>query len=354
MSGGVDSSVTAMLLKEQGYNVIGVFLRFWVDPMVIYEGGKESKCCSLETQLRARQVAEKIGVPFYLINLVDIFKEKVVDYYLSGYQKGWTPNPCIMCNRDVKFGLMIDKLSEFGADLWATGHYASITEENGKYHLLAAKDKTKDQSYFLYALNQQKLSRTLFPLGNLLKEEVKELAQQFGLDSFKKNVYKESQNLCFYPEDKPYNFLERYLAEDMQKEGVLKTKDGEILGTHKGLFHFTIGQRRGIHIRGYSRPLYVIGFEPHDNAVILGDETDLFKNECELESVTFLDDSQPERLENILIKPRYTKNMLPGTLEKKEDRYLLHFKEPVRALTPGQSAVFYTKEEEVLGGGIIV
>ncbi len=353
MSGGVDSSVTAMLLKEQGYNVVGVFLRFWVDPMVVYDGAKENKCCSLETQLRARQVADKLDIPFYVLNLVDAFKEKVVDYYLNGYEKGWTPNPCIMCNRDVKFGLMIDKLSEFGAQYWATGHYASIRENNGIFHLFEAKDKAKDQSYFLYALDQKKLSKTIFPLGNLTKEEVKDLAQKFGLDGFKRTQYQESQNLCFYPEDKPYNFLERYLPTSLQQPGVLKTKDGEVLGTHNGLFHFTIGQRRGIHIKGYSRPLYVTGFDTKDNTVWLGDEADLFSDSCRLEDVTFLNPVFPDRIDNVLVKPRYTKNPFKADLVKENGTYRLAFHSPVRALTPGQSAVFY-RNEEVLGGGIII
>lgn len=351
MSGGVDSSVTAMLLKKQGYSVVGVFLNFWADP-VIEQGKENNKCCSIANMLRARRVADVLDIPFYTIDLTEAFKQKVVDYFLEGFAQGWTPNPCIMCNRDIKFGLMLERLQAMGGDFWATGHYARITEQNGTYRLLAAKDKDKDQSYFLYALNQEKLSRTLFPLGDLTKPEVKKMAQELNLDSFGES-YQESQNLCFYPERTPDEFLDRYLPASLQQPGPIMLSDGKVIGTHHGLCHYTIGQRKGIKLGGQTMPLYVIRRDMSKNSLVVGYEADLWQKECYLESATFLNGSLPDELEEVQIKIRSTKNPTPGSIKKEGAGYRVLFKQPMRAITPGQSAVFY-QGEELLGGGIIM
>ena len=351
MSGGVDSSVTALLLKEEGYNIIGIHLQLWVDPLVP-QGELESKCCSVENILRTRQVADKLGIPFYNIDIIDEFKRKVVDYYLDSYKKGVTPNPCIVCNRDIKFGLVLEKLQEFGADYWATGHYAKIGEENGTYYLEMGDDPTKDQTYFLYMLSQEALSKSIFPLGKYTKKEVKKIARKFKIKSFKEE-YVESQNLCFYPEEKPKAFLDRYLADEMKKEGPIKKKDGTIIGTHNSLYHYTIGQRKGLTGGGHPEKLYVIGKSEEENTVYVGEDKDLYGSECLIEDPHFIDESFPDQMSNLWIKIRYTKTPAKGSIEKQGKQYKIIFDKPVRAITPGQSAVFY-QERRLVGGGIIV
>ncbi len=350
MSGGVDSSVTALLLQKQGYDVIGVFLNFWADP-IIEQGKENNKCCSITNMLRARKVADKLNIPFYNIDMTAPFKAKVVDYFIEGYQKGWTPNPCIVCNRDIKFGLIFEHLTTMGVDYWATGHYAKIVEQKGVFHLHAAKDTEKDQTYFLYALNQNALSKTLFPLGDLTKPEVKKIAEELKMESFG-TAYEESQNLCFYPERTPDEFLDRYLPESLKTPGPIMTKEGQEIGKHAGLCHYTIGQRKGIKLGGQAMPLYVTLRDLEKNILHVGYEADLWRKSCTIETVTFISDESPESLTDLEIKIRYSKSFSTGSIVKQVSGYEVHFDKPVRAITPGQSVVFY-KEGELLGGGII-
>lgn len=369
MSGGVDSSVTACLLKEQGYDVVGIHLRFWTDP-TIYSAEDikqfpQNKCCTLEGLARTRQVAHKLGIPFYVLNFEDAFKRDVVDVFVDGYKSGITPNPCVECNRNVKFGLFLQKMKELGADYIATGHYARITEEikNGetKYQLRMAKDRSKDQSYFLYTLTQEKLKHILFPIGEYTKPEVRELAKKFGIDEV--NKQKESQNLCFFPESTHGPFLKRYLEKQHFEPGKIVTKDGEQIGTHNGLPLYTIGQRKGLGIGGIKgkehlqgQPWYVIKLDTSTNSVIVGYEEDLYTSTFKTNTMTFIDPAdtktQPEP-PTYDAKIRYRFFSQPAKLQVKDpESASVEFIKPQRAITPGQSVVFYDNDR-VVGGGII-
>ena len=352
MSGGIDSSVAAMLLQEEGYNVTGLFIHLWADS-VQNSRSAINKCCSVETQMRAKEVCDKLHIPFHTIDLSREFKKMVVDYFIQSYTEGITPNPCIECNRSIKFGIIFDILKQYEADYFATGHYARIQKDTtGQYHLLQGRDKTKDQTYFLYTLTQEKLSKILFPLGNLTKIKVKEMAKKLKIASFD-DSYKESQNLCFFPEDTPEGFLKRYLPKEYQQPGPIKTLKGEKIGQHAGLFRYTIGQRKGIEIGGQETPLYVVKMSRKDNTLYVGEEKDLYSSSCTITSPTFISGEKMKKMKNLLIKTRYTKTPTKGDITQSGKKYIIRFHEPVRAITPGQSAVFY-KNKEVLGGGIII
>lgn len=378
MSGGVDSSVTACLLKEQGYDVIGIHMKFWTDPTVF--DGEESqkfpqnKCCTLEGLTRTRQLAGKIGIPFYVLNFEDAFKTEVVDFFIEGYGKGETPNPCVECNRNVKFGIFLQKMRELGADYVATGHYArkiTVKEGNGeRYELWTAKDKTKDQSYFLYVLTQEKLKHILFPLGDYTKTEVRAMARKYGIPEV--NDQKESQNLCFFPEGNHGPFLKRYLKSKKFEPGPIVTTEGQTIGTHKGLPMYTVGQRKGLEIGGIKgmpnqegNPWYVVKLDAGNNALIVGRAENLLVSECKAHSLNFIDGKKPEGKLRYHARIRYRSLLQPVTVhplplsgedpadpEEKTPKLSLRFDLSLRAVTPGQSVVFYDGEK-VAGGGII-
>jgi tRNA-specific 2-thiouridylase len=352
MSGGVDSSVAAALLKKAGFEVIGVFVKFWKEP----GRGKENRCCSAEAQKDARRVASKLKIPFYTINAEKEFKKRVVDYFLREYRAGQTPNPCVECNRWIKFGLLMEKVLAFGADFLATGHYIRLRREipnlksqAPKYRLLAAKDKSKDQSYFLWALTQEKLKKILFPIGDYLKSEVRQMAKKFGLPVFEK---KDSQEVCFINTDL-YAFLNAHIRAN---GGIIEDINAKKIGKHEGLPFYTIGQRRGLKIGG-SGPYYVVKKDFKKNILIVGKEDDLksklFQKETIVRKVNWISGKEPKFPFCCKVKIRYLSPMSPAKIFKiQNSKYKILFSAPQRAITPGQSAVFY-KGGELLGGGVI-
>jgi tRNA-specific 2-thiouridylase len=371
MSGGVDSSVAAKLLVDQGYEVIGIFLHFWHEEnppsppatsagQALYQGGSfENKCCSTEALLDARRVANKIGIPLYTLNFAKIFKEQVVDNFLSEYAKGRTPNPCIRCNKLVKLGYLIKQAKKLGFDFVASGHYVRnyelrITNYEFKYKLLKAKDKDKDQSYFLYTLNQSELKHLLFPLGDYTKSQVRRLAKKFKLPVAAK---KDSQEICFIPEKSHNEFLKRHLklrSGDIRITPLIKGGVG-IIGRHQGLPLYTIGQRKGIAIGG-TGPFYVAKMDYQTNTLYVADNGNdkiLYNNKLIAKNVNWLAGIEPKLpfFSDAVI--RYRHKPVQGVISKiSKNKYQVKFDQSPRAITSGQSVVFY-KNNEVLGGGII-
>ncbi|MFH1582473.1 MAG: tRNA 2-thiouridine(34) synthase MnmA [bacterium] len=345
MSGGVDSSVAAALLKKEGFEVVGVFIKFWSDE----SDGKsksENRCCSSDSERRARATAAKLKIPFYVLNLEKEFKKRVVDYFLDTYKKGFTPNPCVVCNKEIKFGLLMEKALEWDADFIATGHYARnvFDSRNKIYRLYKGKDKDKDQSYFLWMLDQKQLSRVLFPVGEYKKEEVRRIAKKMGLSVF--NI-PDSQEVCFIPGE-VNDFLKKYLKV---KPGKIVDDNNKELGGHLGLHFYTIGQRRGMNLPG--GPFFVLDKVFKRNILIVTkDQKKLFQKELKLDKINWISGEKPIVL-RIKIKIRYRQKEARASIKILSRRKLkIVFDISQKAVTPGQSAVFYNKEE-LLGGAII-
>lgn len=366
MSGGVDSSVAAALLKNQGYEVIGIFLKFWHEPKKKGIGICENKCCSAESQSDARQVANILKIPFYAIDVSKEFKKRVVDYFVEGYKKGNTPNPCVECNKWIKFGLFLEKAKKMGADYLATGHYAQLGKEF-PIKLLTAKDNAKDQSYFLWKLDQKQLAKILFPIGEYNKPQVRELARKFKLPVFEK---RDSQEVCFINTNL-HDFLYGQIRTcpvasravrgfatgangRMIQEGDIVNIYGKKIGKHTGLISYTIGQRKGLNIGG-TGPYYVVGKDIKKNILIVSNsEKDLEKKEMIVNKIRWTSGEVPKFPLSCQVKIRYLSEFLECKVLKVDGNKLkIIFKNSVRAITPGQSAVFYLKDE-LLGGGIIV
>lgn len=356
MSGGVDSSVAAALLKKQGYDVIGVFMKFWSEERIGLSTTlevKENICCSLEAATAARSVANKLKIPFYVLNFEKEFKKAVVDYYISEYENCRTPNPCVICNRDIKGEVLLKKVLELKADYLATGHYARLGREarNSKheirnYKLLQAKDKTKDQTYFLWTLTQEKLSKMLFPIGDYTKTEVRQLAKKMQLPTATR---RESQGICFIPDRNVAGFLTRHAKKFTKPGEIVDTKDKK-LGIHLGLVNYTIGQREGLGLGG-PKAYYVVKLDSRNNRLVVGDEKDLYRKKLLVKDLNWIG----ETFENSLqcsARIRHNHPIDECVLTKKGKRIEVTFKKPQRAITPGQSIVFY-QDEKVLGGGII-
>lgn len=339
LSGGVDSSVAAALLKRQGYDLVGVFMRLWS------EGVNESanKASTLDDEAGAKAVAKKLDIPFKVYDLSQEFKDRVVAYFLKEFDKGGTPNPCVVCNKEIKFGVLLDKAIGLGADFVATGHYAKI-KTNSKVRLFEAKDKTKDQSYFLWQLKQNRLKKILFPLSHYYKKDVKKKAKELDLPV---EDTPESNEICFI-NDSLYNFLARHLSPI---PGDIVNSKGEKLGEHEGLLFYTIGQRKGIDLSG--GPFYVLEKDMENNRLIVTkNEKELYQKELKLKRINWISGAEPEFPLNIKARIRYRHEAVPAKIFKKSGKYILEFKNKQRAITPGQSAVFY-KRGEVLGGGVI-
>ena len=354
MSGGVDSAVAAALLKKQGYEVAGVFMRFWKEPGK--DGAFENKCCSLEVHADLKKIGKTLGINILTINAEKEFKKEVVDYFLREYKNGRTPNPCIVCNREIKFKLMLKKMLEIKADHVATGHYAQIAKritrnaKRPKYILLQAKDENKDQSYFLYTLNQKQLAKILFPIGQYKKTDVRKIAKEYKIPVHDKP---DSQDVCFIS-DTVSNFLKRHLK---LKKGEIVDENGKILGRHQGLPLYTIGQRKGINIGGQG-PFYVYGKELKNNVLRVTNNPKigaLYSRNMTVQKVNWIcDGAKIPAL--VSVKTRYHNPSVSAIIKSCATRRKtcnLRFNKPQKAVTPGQSAVFYSKRGEVLGGGII-
>lgn len=349
MSGGVDSSVAAALLKKLGYDVVGVTMQVWEeeDPHATADG---RACCSLSAVEDARRVATRLDIPYYVVNFKDIFKEKVVDYFKKEYLKGRTPNPCIACNRYIKFDALLDKAISMGIDYVATGHYARIEYDSGsdRYVIKKAADSHKDQTYALYSLNQEQLKRTLFPLGDYTKEEVRQMAEDMGLQIASKP---DSQEICFVPDNDYAGFIERNSREPIEP-GDFVDIHGNILGRHKGIINYTIGQRKGLGI-SLGRPTYVVRIDPDTNTVVLGDNEDVFSKGLIASDLNFVAIEGLQSSMDVKAKIRYAARETPATIRPVEGgKVEVMFEEPARAITPGQSVVFYDGDI-VVGGGTI-
>jgi len=349
MSGGVDSSVAAYILKEQGYEVIGVTMQIWPDmPEDVQQ--REGGCCSLSAVDDARRVANHLGIPYYVMNFKEVFESKVINYFIDEYAKGRTPNPCIACNRYIKFEEFLRKAHSLDAHYVATGHYAKIEwdKEYGRYLLKRSVDRDKDQSYVLYPLTQYQLEHTLMPLGDYTKEEIRNIAREIGLNVANKP---DSQEICFV-DDNDYGKFIKERIPDKIKPGYFVDTQGNILGRHKGIVHYTIGQRKGLGI-ALGKPMYVVDIDAENDVVVLGENDDVFSSEMIVEDLNYIMmDRLTEPLE-VDVKIRYTAKESAATIIPMDDgRVKVSFKNPQRAITPGQAAVFY-KGDIVVGGGII-
>ncbi len=349
MSGGVDSSVAAYLLKEQGYDVIGVTMRLWQDDTGTSQ--EEGSCCGLSAVDDARRVADVLEIPYYVMNFREEFKGNVVDYFVEEYLHGRTPNPCIACNRYVKWEALLRRGLEIGADYIATGHYARIDRlDNGRYAVRNSVTTAKDQTYALYNLTQEQLSRTLMPVGEYTKEQIRELAVRAGLPVADKP---DSQEICFVPDGDYAGLIDRLAGDRVPGPGDFVTTDGRVLGRHKGISHYTIGQRRGLELPMGER-VFVKEIRPEQNQVVIGTNADIFTTEVFCKDVNYMSVSDITEPVRALAKIRYNHKGDYCTVEKLSDgRLKCTFEKPVRAATPGQALVLYDGEY-VMGGGVIL
>jgi len=374
MSGGVDSSVAAMLLKKQGYDVVGLFMKLWHDPTCEIE--RENACCDEKALLDAKKVARILDIPFYVVDVRAKFKEAVTDYFISEYKNLRTPNPCIVCNKSIKFGWLLDFAKSIGCQKLATGHYARIVSsqqsavssnaanrkpQTANFQLFHGLDQTRDQSYFLYTLDQEQLSKVIFPLGEMQKSEVRKIAEEAKLPVFKKT---ESREICFVDDDYR-DFLKRNLDHKYFEPGFIVDRSGYTVGRHSGLINYTIGQRKNVNQelrimeKGKDKePLYVVGYNLDKNQLVVGEEKDLYRDKFEIDQASWLNTEiergiKNKKLGEIEVKIRYQADPISCSIEAlPNSRFLIHTSMPVRSLAPGQSAVFY-QGDELLGGGVI-
>lgn len=345
MSGGVDSSVAAYLLQKQGYDCIGVTMKLYRNETVGIPQGHT--CCSLDDVEDARSVARRMKIPYYVFNFSEDFEEKVIRRFVETYERGETPNPCIDCNRFLKFEKLLLRARELKCDYMATGHYARITRDaGGRFRLEKGLDASRDQSYVLYAMTQDQLAHTLFPLGGLTKTEVRRIAEEQGFVNAKKH---DSQDICFVPDGDYLSFMERYTGHSYEP-GKLLDEEGNVLGTHRGAAGYTLGQRRGLGVPAGER-VYVCGKSMADNTVTLGPESSLYSSGCMADDWNWIALPGPEPF-TAGVKVRYRQAEQPVTVSLNGDRVRLSFHTPQRAVTPGQAAVLYDGDV-VLGGGTV-
>jgi len=332
LSGGVDSSAAALLLKEAAYEVIGIHVRLWDSANFDYQAHRAEDICRI------------LGIPYHQVDLQKEFESCVVDYFCQEYQRGRTPNPCVACNQRIKFGLLLDKALSMGADYLATGHYAKVEHSRDGHRLLKAADTRRDQSYFLYTLTQEKLKRVLFPLGEHSKDEVKQMAKQAGLPT----AAKSSQDICFISQKNYGVFLSQRFPS---LPGDIVDTQGKTLGQHRGIAFYTIGQRHGLGLAS-GKPLYVIRIEPESNRVALGLEKELYTQKLSAGKLNWISGKVPREPIKARAKIRYKSKEAEATLSFRNDSVDVHFAQPQKAITPGQAVVFYNVDE-ILGGGII-
>ncbi|MBQ3426842.1 MAG: tRNA 2-thiouridine(34) synthase MnmA [Clostridia bacterium] len=345
MSGGVDSSVAAYLMKERGYDILGVTLRLFANEDV---GIREKSCCSLSDVEDAKSVARRIGIEHYTFNFSDDFREKVIDRFIDAYEHCRTPNPCIDCNRFIKFRRLLERAFELECDHVVTGHYARVEKAGDRYILKKGLDVSKDQSYVLWAMTQEQLQHTLLPLGELSKDQVRSIAAEQGFINAKK---RDSQDICFVPDGDYAAFIERYTGKDYPN-GNFVDLEGNVLGEHKGLIRYTCGQRKGLGL-ALPKPMYVCGIDSAENQVILGDNADLYSDRLDAEDINLIAADKLDNPIRVEAKVRYSQSAQPATVwQTGEDRLHVEFDEPQRAITGGQAVVLYDGDV-VIGGGTI-
>ena len=348
LSGGVDSSVAAYLLKEQGYDVIGVTMQIWQgDSCTVEENGG---CCGLSAVEDARRVAQKLDIPYYVMNFRKEFQKQVIDYFTREYLEGRTPNPCIACNRYVKWESLLKRSLEIGADYIATGHYARVEQlPNGRYAIRNSVTAKKDQTYALYNLTQEQLARTLMPVGAYTKDEIRKIAEEVGLLVAHK---KDSQEICFVPDNDYAGFIKNSTGKTIPK-GNFVLADGKVIGEHQGIIHYTIGQRKGLNL-SMGHPVFVTKIRPDSNEVVIGENEDLFVNTLICDRVNFMAMEGLDGEVRLKAKIRYNHPGAECVISPAEDgKVRVTFDQPQRAITPGQAVVFY-QGEYVAGGGIIL
>ena len=346
MSGGVDSSVAAVLLKEQGHEVIGLHMKLYHGPE---NETRPKSCCSLEEAIDARAACHRLNIPFYVLDCQKEFRESVIDYFVEEYSRGNTPNPCVMCNKEIKSNLLLKKVDELDCDYLATGHYAKIRFNPliRRQQLIRPQDLRKDQTYFLHSIPADELHRLMFPLADIIKPEVRKIAGKLNLSAANKP---DSQEICFVPKDYR-NFLKQELNE-VPEPGEFISVSGEVLGEHLGLPFYTIGQRRGLGLSD-STPYYVVKIDKGKNRIVLGKEEDLYSKTIFVSRVNWLSISPPKEQLHVTAKLRYShQGVASSVFPESDNKVRLELDVPVRAVTPGQAAVFY-QDEILLGGGLI-
>lgn len=348
MSGGVDSSVGAYLLKQAGYDVMGVTMQIWQDeaPELVEENGG---CCGLSAVDDARRIAMHLEIPYYVMNFKNEFKKNVIDYFVNEYLGGRTPNPCIACNRYVKWESLLSKSLAIGADYIATGHYAQIEQlPNGRYALRKSVTEAKDQTYALYNLTQHQLSHTLMPVGQYTKEEIRKIAEKISLRVANKP---DSQEICFIPDHDYARFIEESIQREVPEGNFVDIK-GNIIGRHKGIIHYTVGQRKGLNL-SLGHPVFVVAIRPETNEIVIGDGDDVYADKLYADTLNFMSIPKLEGTMRVQAKIRYNHRGSAGTIQMTgDDELLCTFDEPQRAITPGQAVVFYDGDI-VVGGGTI-
>lgn len=350
MSGGIDSTMSAILLQEQGYELVGVTYRAW-DSMKESCLAKEKGCCTIDAIMEAKRMAESLGFEHHIIDFRENFRELVIQNFIDEYMNGRTPNPCVLCNATIKWGKLIEVADQFGCDFIATGHYAQIKEENGHRYLCAAADTHKDQTYFLWKIREEYLARTIFPLGQYTKLGVRQMAKDRGYE--KLSTKTESQEICFVPNDDYREFLKNNVEDFEQKcvPGHFVDMQGRKIGMHQGFQNYTIGQRKGLRV-AFGEPRYVAGINAKKNIVKLGERDDLLTSTLHAMDCQFTDLEAVQKNPQVYARIRYRSPATLATVETDGKKMKLTFEEPVWGVTPGQSVVLY-QDGKVIGGGVV-